>query len=118
MVNPQIAFISKQTVFETAIQFTYLTTLPEIWLTRLLRFLVYAYSLVLEEIVAMFPISPHLRYDSGFPTTTETTITATRHIVSMMAVARKGKISSRYRIQVIIQYIIVTQACAPLAWFC
>lgn len=84
MLNPQIAFISKQTALDRVRKYPY--EVPN-FSRKDARFEAYADTLTLFDALLMIE---QFRYDSGWPMRTETTINATMSNVSATALVRNG----------------------------
>lgn len=106
MLSPQIAFISKQIVFEAPIHDSK-SILPLMLASTLDRREVKAYVVASlkfsEDSVEQF------RYESGLPIITATTMSAMRRRRSTIAQGRKGRMSSKKRMPVMMQYIAAIQ---------
>lgn len=100
IVNPQTALASKQIDFEAPTQFTYLTTVPDNWSKTLSALFEKANS---SDFAESLPIPLHLSDESGFPMMIAITTRAIKHNPSMTAIARKGRMLSKKRSEVMRQ---------------
>lgn len=92
MLSPQIAFVSKQIVFDAPIHEAK-SIVPLMLATTFDRRVVKAYTVA--SLKPSEESEEHWRYDSGLPITTATTMSAMRRRKSRMAQGRNGRISSK-----------------------
>src|ERR1700761_4725284 len=91
MLNPQMDFISRHVAFDVPIHREYLTT-PLLF--RLFPRAVVK-SMALDVAFEIWPRTVQLRYESGLPTTTDTTIRAIKKRASIPVLIRKGRMPSK-----------------------
>jgi hypothetical protein len=106
MLSPQIAFVSKQIVFDAPIHESK-SILPLMLASTLDR------RDEKEYVVASLKFSEEsdeqFRYESGLPIITATTVSAMRRRRSRTAQGRNGSTSSKNRMPVMMQYIAAIQ---------
>jgi hypothetical protein len=100
MLRPQIAFVSKQIVFEAPIHEPK-SIFPVMLASMLDRCDVKAY--VVASLKFSEDSEAHFRYERGLPMITATTISAMSRRRSKMAQGRNGRMSSKNRMPVIMQ---------------
>jgi hypothetical protein len=102
MLSPQIAFVSKQIVFDAPIHEPK-SIFPVMLASRLDRREVKAY--VVASLKFNEESEEHFKYERGLPIITATTMSAMSRRESRMAHGRNGRMSSKNRMPVMMQYI-------------